>query len=77
MSGAFLEVKDLYMYYRTTMGSLKAVDGVSFSLDRGETLALIGESGCGKSSLAKCLIRLLPRNVEVFKGHIYLDGEDL
>ncbi len=77
MSGAFLEVKDLYMYYRTTMGSLKAVDGVSFSLDRGETLALIGESGCGKSSLAKCLIRLLPRNVEVFRGHIYLDGEDL
>ena len=77
MSKAILEVKDLYMYYRTTKGSLKAVDGVSFILNRGETLALIGESGCGKSSLAKSLIRLLPRNVAVFRGHIYLDGKDI
>ena len=77
MSSEFLEVKDLYMYYRTRMGPLQAVDGVSFTMKQGETLALIGESGCGKSSLAKALIRLLPRNVEVFRGHIYLDGEDL
>jgi len=77
MSDEFFEVEDLYMYYRTRIGPVKAVDGVSFSINRGETLALIGESGCGKSSLAKSLIRLLPRNVEIFKGHIYLDGEDL
>ncbi|MCD6325498.1 ABC transporter ATP-binding protein, partial [Candidatus Bathyarchaeota archaeon] len=77
MSSEFLEVKDLYMYYRTRMGPLQAVDGVSFMMKQGETLALIGESGCGKSSLAKAMIRLLPRNVEVFRGHIYLDGEDL
>jgi len=77
MSSEFLKVKDLYMYYRTRMGPLQAVDGVSFIMNQGETLALIGESGCGKSSLAKSLIRLLPRNVELFKGHIYLNGEDL
>jgi oligopeptide/dipeptide ABC transporter ATP-binding protein len=74
---SFLEVKDLYLYYRTRKGMLHAVDDVSFSVGKGEALALIGESGCGKSSLARCLIRLLPRNVEVFNGHIYLNGTDL
>jgi len=74
---SFLKVEDLYLYYRTRMGTLQAVDGVSFSIKKAESLALIGESGCGKSSLAKCLMRLLPRNVELFKGHIYLDGSDL
>lgn len=74
---SFLKVEDLYLYYRTRMGTLQAVDGVSFSMKKAESLALIGESGCGKSSLAKCLMRLLPRNVELFKGHIYLDGLDL
>jgi len=59
------------------MGSVRAVDEVSFSLGSGETLALIGESGCGKSSLAKSLIRLLPRNVETFRGYICLEGENL
>lgn len=77
MSNKFFEVRDLYMYYRTRRGSVRAVDEVSFNLNSGETLALIGESGCGKSSLAKSLIRLLPRNVETFKGYIGLDGEDL
>lgn len=77
MSNGFFEVEDLYMYYRTRMGSLKAVDGVSFSINSGQTLALIGESGCGKSSLAKSLVRLLPRNVEIFEGCVSLDGEDL
>ena len=77
MADVILDVRDLYLYFSTRRGSVRAVDGVSFSINRGETMALIGESGCGKSSLARALIRLLPRNVEVFKGEIYLDGENI
>ncbi len=71
-----LEVRDLYLYYATRKGLVHAVDGVSFDLRRGETLALVGESGCGKSSLAKALIRLLPRNVARYEGEIRLEGID-
>lgn len=77
MSSTLLEVKDLYMYFRTRMGPVKAVDGISFEIDRGEALALIGESGCGKSSLAKAIIRVLPTNIHTYRGHVYLDGKDL
>lgn len=72
-----LRVKDLYLYFSTRKGPVKAVDGISFDINRGETLALIGESGCGKSSLAKAIIRLLPRNIHTYKGHVYFNGEDL
>lgn len=77
MIGGLLNVKNLIMYYRTTRGDVKAVDNVSFSLNRGETIAVIGESGCGKSSLAKSIIRLLPRNVSVYKGTILFNGINL
>lgn len=77
MNSTFLEVKDLYMYFGTRKGPVKAVDGISFRANHGETLALIGETGCGKSSLAKALIRLLPRNVHTYKGHIYFNGKDI
>ena len=72
-----LEVLNLRLYYRTIRGLVHAVDGVSFDLDKGETLGLVGESGCGKSSTALALMRLLPKNVAVFKGKIILDGEDI
>ncbi|MEM1582201.1 MAG: ABC transporter ATP-binding protein [Candidatus Bathyarchaeia archaeon] len=74
MSEGHLTVKNLVMYYRTMRGEVKAVDDVSFSLQRGETIAIIGESGCGKSSLAKSIIRLLPRNVSVYKGAVFFNG---
>ncbi|KYH41172.1 MAG: peptide ABC transporter ATPase [Candidatus Bathyarchaeota archaeon B26-1] len=77
MCPPLLRVEDLRLYFSTRKGAVKAVDDVSFEVDRGETLALIGESGCGKSSLAKAIIRLLPRNVSVYEGHVYLNGEDL
>jgi len=77
MTSTLLEVKDLYMYFRTSKGPVKAVDGISFKINRGETLALIGESGCGKSSLAKAIIRLLPTNIHTYRGHVYLDGKDI
>lgn len=77
MGSPLLEVKDLYMYFSTRKGPVKAVDGISFRINRGETLALIGESGCGKSSLAKAIVRLLPRNIYTYKGHVYFNGKDL
>ena len=73
-----LEVQDLRTYFRTRWGTVKAVDGVSFTLDRGETLGIVGESGCGKSVTMLSLMRLIPippgREVG---GKIILDGEDL
>jgi peptide/nickel transport system ATP-binding protein len=77
MDGELLNVLDLIMYYRTLRGEVKAVDGVSFSMRRGETLAIIGESGCGKSSLAKSILRLLPRNVSVYRGKILFNAVNL
>jgi peptide/nickel transport system ATP-binding protein len=72
-----LEVAGLKLYYRTRSGAVKAVDNVEFDVDRGETLALIGESGSGKSSIANAILRLLPRNVETYTGKIVLEGRNL
>ncbi len=72
-----LDVRDLFLYYATRMGPVKAVDDVSFSVDKGETLALVGESGCGKTSIGISLLRVLPRNVHTYKGQVILDGEDI
>lgn len=69
-----LKVEGLKLYYRTSMGIVKAVDDVSLNLKERETLALIGESGCGKTSLARALIRFLPRNIAEFSGNIWVDG---
>jgi len=77
MAEHLLEVKDLYLYFRTTRGVVQAVDGVSFILDRNDALAVIGESGCGKTSLVRAILRLLPRNVHTYKGSILLDGVDI
>ncbi len=72
-----LRVEDLRLHYRTGRGIVHAVDGVSFELRRNEALVVLGESGCGKSSLAKALLRVLPRNVETFSGAAFLDGSDV
>lgn len=77
MSEAFFYVRDLVMYYRTRKGPVKAVDNVSFYINEGETIAIIGESGCGKTSVARSIMRLLPRNVLVYKGTIALNGTNL
>ncbi len=69
-----LSLRDLSLSYRSEGGVVQAVDRVSFDLARGETLVLLGESGCGKSSLARALLRLLPRNIERVDGEIELDG---
>ena len=73
-----LEVKDLRMYYEVGDGGfVKAVDGVSFNLDREEALGIVGESGCGKSSLAITILRILPSNARILGGEVLLDGVDI
>ena len=73
-----LEVKDLHTYFFQRFGVVKAVDGVSFTLRQGETLGIVGESGCGKTMTALSLLRLIPRPAaRIVKGEIVLDGENL
>ncbi len=72
-----MSISNLVMYYRTLKGEVRAVDDVTLSLQKGETIAIIGESGCGKSSLAKSIIRLLPRNVSRYSGEILFNGVNL
>ncbi|MBS7627430.1 ABC transporter ATP-binding protein, partial [Candidatus Bathyarchaeota archaeon] len=72
-----LNVENLILHYQTRRGIVRAVDGVSFTIVKGETMALVGESGCGKSSTANAIMRLLPRNVASFSGKVELEGEDL
>lgn len=72
-----LEVNNLKLYFRTTKGPVQAVDDVSFKLDKGKTLAIVGESGCGKTSLTKAILRLLPRNIMEYSGEIILNGTDI
>jgi len=76
-SNNILEVEKLNLYYATRKGAVKAVDDVSFTLQKGKTIALVGESGCGKSSLAKAIIRLLPRNIDTYNGKIFLEGQNM
>jgi peptide/nickel transport system ATP-binding protein len=72
-----LKVEDLRLYYRTRSGPLQAVDGVSFDLGKNRTMVIVGESGCGKSSLSRAILRLLPRNIHTFKGQVILNGTDV
>ena len=73
-----LEVKRLSARYYTPGGVVRAVDSISYSLDQGETLGLVGESGCGKSASALCLLRLLPDPPgRIVGGEILFDGRDL
>jgi len=72
-----LTVRDLTMHYRTRQGWVSAVDNVSFTLHRGESLGLVGESGCGKTSIAISLMRLLPDNARILSGEIWLGDEEL
>ena len=72
-----LEVKDLRVCFDTPHGVAKAVDGVSFHIERGEIFALVGESGCGKTLTALSVIQLLPEGARVGSGSIVLSGRDI
>jgi len=74
----FLSVKDLEVNYVTSEETVHAVNGVSFELERGKTLGLVGETGAGKTSIARAILRVLPTPpAKVVGGEIYLDGQNL
>ncbi|MCI0426074.1 MAG: ABC transporter ATP-binding protein [Actinobacteria bacterium] len=72
-----LEVKNLVMNYEIKAGMVSAVENVSFSLPQGKSLGLVGESGCGKTSVALTLLRLQAPNARILGGEVLLDGENL
>src|SRR6266513_2188021 len=74
---AVLDIRNLIYWYRTRRGAVHAVDNISFKLEQGETIAVVGESGCGKTSTANAILRLLPKNVERYEGEIWFDGQDI
>jgi len=75
--GAILTVEDLRTTFATSRGDVRAVDGVSFSLQRGRTLGLVGESGSGKSVLSRSIMGLLPAKAATRTGSITFEGKDL
>jgi len=77
MPDALLEVQDLRVHFRTQDGLVKAVDGVSYSLERGRTLGIVGESGSGKSVTSLAVMGLHHGSSAQISGHIRLDGEEL
>jgi len=72
-----LDVKNLRTYFKTRGGMVKAVDNVSLQLDKGDALGLAGESGCGKTTTALSIMRLLPFNAQILSGKILLNDVDL
>ncbi len=68
-----LDIQNLKLHFRTTRGTVQAVDGVDFKLKTNQAVVVVGESGCGKTSLSKAVLRLLPRNVEHYSGKVYLN----
>jgi oligopeptide transport system ATP-binding protein len=73
-----LEVKDLHVSFHTYAGEVKSVRGVNFTVKKGETVAIVGESGCGKSVTAQSIMQLLPQPPAVYKqGSINFNGQDL
>ena len=75
--GSVLRVEQLCLYFRVVNGVVRAVEDVSFELGRRRSLAIVGESGCGKTSLARAILRLLPRNIDTYTGSVFLNGTDV
>ena len=73
MDKPVLEVNHLKKYFKTPAGQLHAVDDVSFAIEKGHTLGVVGESGCGKTTLGRTILRL----IEPTSGEIYFNGEDI
>ena len=77
MSTPLLEVENLSMHYDTLEGNVDAVKNISFTVNSGESVGLVGESGCGKTSVAMTLLQLQPENSVITQGSIKLDGKEL
>ncbi len=76
LDGPLLDVEDVKTYFKTDRGMVRAVDGVSFSLERGKTIGIVGESGCGKSVLSRSIMGLLPSNAQRH-GRIMFESNDI
>lgn len=74
---SLLEVNNLHTYFDTRRGVIKAVNGVSFSLEEGKTLGIVGESGSGKSQTAMSILKLFQNNQKIVKGNIVFDGKEI
>ncbi|MFL7868099.1 MAG: ABC transporter ATP-binding protein [Anaerolineales bacterium] len=72
-----LSIKDLQLYFGASGGTVQAVDHVDLDLGYNDAIVILGESGCGKTSLARAILRLLPRNVETYAGNVQMNGTDL
>ncbi len=72
-----LEVRDLFLEFKTSSGNLKALNGISFEVQKGEVLGLVGETGCGKTVTGLSILRLLGRSASITSGQIILEGTDL
>lgn len=77
MSEELLRLNNLCVDYKVKDGYLSAVKNVSFTIEKGEIFAIVGESGCGKSTIAHTILRLLPDHNEIIKGNILFNGEDI
>ncbi len=77
LDGPLLDVVDIRTHFQTGRGLVRAVDGVSFSLERGKTLGIVGESGSGKSVLSRSVMGLLPKKNLVREGSIHFEGRDI
>jgi peptide/nickel transport system ATP-binding protein len=67
---ALLEVRDLYLEFKTSRGQLKALNGMTFDVQAGEVFGLVGETGCGKTVTGLSVLRLLPRSAEIGRAHV-------
>ena len=72
-----LEIKDLHTYFQTRRGLIKAVNGVSLSIESGRTLGVVGESGSGKSQTAMSILQLFEKNQRIYEGEIYFQGREI
>ena len=77
IKNSLLEISNLKTYFNTEEGTVKAVDGIDLWINKGEVLGLVGESGCGKSTVALSILRLVPKPGQIYDGKIILEGINL